>query len=100
MPTRKTLRGIDILASNMDAKPLKSALRYYTPEAIATNPYFCPARADAKDWLYLKDNRVKVYIMVGTKEILRDDGLGIVKGMKEAGVDVFHREVRISALCV
>ena len=95
MATRRTLQGIDILASNMDAKPLRSAMRHYTPEAIAEDPYFCPAKATASDWAYLKNESVKVYVMVGTEEILRDDGLGIVRGMKEAGVDVTLREVSL-----
>jgi acetyl esterase/lipase len=77
----------------MDAKPLRSATRHYTPEAIANDPYFCPAKAKASSWAYLEEENVKVYIMVGTKEILRDDGLGIVKSMQQAGVDVTLREV-------
>jgi len=92
LPTRQSLKGIDILASNMDAKPLRSALRHYTPDAVK-HPYFAPARAGPDAWSYLANTCAKVYIMVGTKEVLRDDGLGIVNGMKEAGVDVTLREV-------
>ena len=86
------MKGIDILASNMDAKPLKSALRHYKPESM-TSPYFTPAKARPEDWRYLTESRVKVYVMIGTKEVLMDDGFGIVKGIKGAGVDVTVREV-------
>lgn len=92
MPSRHTLKGIDILASNMDAKPLKSAVRHYKREALS-NPYFAPAKAGPSDWTYLVSKTVKVYIMVGTKEILMDDGMAIARGMKEAGVQVTLREV-------
>lgn len=87
------MRGVDILASNMDAKPLQSAMRHYTPEAVEGNAYFVPAKLGPEGWKYLKEEEVRVYVMVGTKEILMDDGKKIVQGMKEAGVDVVYREV-------
>jgi len=93
LPSRQSLKGIDILASNMDAKPLKSALRHYIPEAV-NHPYFAPAKAGSGAWSYVMKADVRVYVMVGTKEVLRDDGVGIVQGMKEAGVRVTMREVR------
>lgn len=93
LPSRINLKGIDILASNMDRKPLASATRHFTREAVKNNAYFAPARASAGEWMYLKDGEVKVYIMVGTKEILLDDTMGIVKGMKDAGVDIVLRKV-------
>jgi len=98
LPSRQSLKGIDILASNMDAKPLKSALRHYTTKAVH-HSYFAPAKAGPEAWGYLKKADVKVYVMVGTKELLRDDGVGIVQGMKEADVRVTMREVRRVAVC-
>lgn len=98
LPSRQSLKGIDILASNMDAKPLKSILRHYTPEAV-NHPYFAPAKAGPASWGYLKKADVRVYVMMGTKEVLRDDGVGIVQGMKEADVRVTMREVRRVAVC-
>jgi acetyl esterase/lipase len=92
MPSRWKLSGVDILASNMDAKPLRSALRHYTPQAL-DHPYFAPAKAAPSDWEYLRVAGVKVYVMIGTKEILMDDGFAIVKAMQEAKVDVEVREV-------
>jgi acetyl esterase/lipase len=92
MPSRAEFAGVDILAETMDAKPLHSAMRHYT-DGAKDQPAFSPARSRKGDWTFLREEQVKVYIMVGTKEILRDDGLAIVEAMKRDGVDVTLREV-------
>ena len=85
---------------------LSSGMRHYTAEGLRSL-WFSPVLARGDDWAYLKNEggkggqggsggagkEIKVYVMYGTKEILADEVLALVKGMKEAGVDVFLRKV-------
>lgn len=87
---------------------LSSGMRHYTAEGLRSL-WFSPVLARGDDWAYLKnageggkggqgdsggpEKNIKVYVMYGTKEILADEVLALVKGMKEAGVDVFLRKV-------
>jgi len=80
-------------------------MRHYTPEA-RRSLYFSPVLARGDEWDYLRNKDaqqgaqgtagkggIRVYVMYGTKEILADEIVALVDGMKEAGVDVFLRKV-------
>lgn len=67
-------------------------MRWYD-DGLIGSAWFSPASAEGKDWAYLKEEGVRVYIMRGTKELLYDEGGALAKGMKEGGVDVKLRDV-------
>ena len=82
----------DALVLGRLARSVKSAMRWYTPQAM-DDPYFTPANADKEAWRYLKRGEVKVYMLLGTREMFEDEIKTMGKTMKEAGVRVRIREV-------
>ncbi len=71
---------------------IPSSLRYYPRDAVG-NLYFSPALGKPKDFEYLEKAGTKVYIQVGTKEVLYDEIMAFGRLLKGAGVDVLVREV-------
>jgi hypothetical protein len=67
-------------------------MRWYD-DSLIESVWFSPALGEGKDWLYLKEEGVRVYVMRGTKELLFDEGGALAKGMKEGGVEVVLRDV-------
>lgn len=69
-----------------------SGMRHYTMNT-RWSCWFSPALASVQEWEYLKEAGVKVYIMRGSKEMLRDEIKAVEWRMRGAGVSVFSREV-------
>ena len=75
-------------------------MRWFKPEAM-NELYFNPVLGKARDWKYLANEGVKVYMMVGTKELFADEVYAVGKAMKEAaGAEVQVRGVSSRAVSV
>ena len=82
----------DFLSRNNLLLAASAATRYYKHEAT-DEVYFNPVLATPSDWTYLKKAGVKVYMMVGTKELFEHEVRTVAETMEAAGVDVTFREV-------
>ena len=71
---------------------MAGGMRWYD-DSLISSVWFSPALAKGKDWLYLKEEGVRVFVMRGTKELLYDEGGALARGMKEGGVEVQLRDV-------
>lgn len=77
-----------------DREVIPCALQHYVPE-VKRGPYFSAALAKDGEFDYLKKEGVKVYVQLGTAEVLRDEVRSFVKGLQRDGVDVKLTEVGI-----
>lgn len=72
---------------------VKSAVRYYTPEAVA-GPFFSPALAPKGYWKFL-ENRTSFYITEGTAEVFFDEDEALIAGLERDGVHVDVQKVSL-----
>jgi len=91
-PSHQTNIEYDFLAPGAGKLSVAGALRFYKPEA-KLDPYFSPALAGPGESDYLSKADVKVYVQLGTREVLCDEIRAVVNGMERDGVDVQLREV-------
>jgi hypothetical protein len=91
-PSYTTHKPFDSLHVGRLSRAVRSAMRYYTPQAVR-GVYFSPALGNPGDWAYLVNEEVRVYMQVGTRECFEDEIKKVGRDMKDAGVDVILREV-------
>jgi acetyl esterase/lipase len=91
-PSYTTHKPFDSLHVGRLSRAVRSAMRYYTPQAVR-GVYFSPALGKPEDWAYLVKEEVRVYMQVGTRERFEDEIRKVGRDMKDAGVDVILREV-------
>ena len=95
-PSYSRHNDFDTLCHRKLAIAVRSAMRWYTPQAM-DEAYFTPAKAGARAWTWLGKGGVRVYIMFGTREMLEDEIRQMVGDMKAAGAEVRVREVSLSS---
>ena len=91
-PSRKSNKAYDYLYYNSSELAIASAMRYYKPDAKG-DVYFSPALTGSGGFAYLMKEGVKVYVQLGTKEVLCDEIRALVAGMERDGVNVKLTEV-------
>ena len=91
-PSYKTMAHYDTLHRGRLRNAVRSAMRWYTPEALK-DAYFSPALHGKEAWTYLSDEGTKVWVVYGTRELFVDEDRAMIKAMEAAGVDVTVVEV-------
>lgn len=91
-PSYRRHSDFDTLCPRRLAVPVRSAMRWYTSQAM-DEAYFTPAKAGKAAWTWLGDNGVRVYVMFGTRELFEDEIRKMIRDMQAAGAEVRVREV-------